>query len=233
MVKICDHIYLGSYETARNKKQLAEWDVGCIVNVARGCNNLFLDEFDYIRVPFEDDSYVPKNIIDCVVDQMHEYIKKKVNIFVHCLKGKSRSVFTIAYYLTKYGGYEYGTVLNLIKSKKTDVNISTVFIEQLKEYEIINKNQTSNIISIPQSLIDRLRIAIDTYKNNKEVTEDLYSGISDEILNQTILKHKRVKTIETYIKEHKKLPKFKQINYVISISKKTNYYHIPGHPKKP
>lgn len=239
MAQICDHIYLGSYETAGNKKQLTDWDIGCIINVARGCNNLFLDEFDYVRVPFEDDSYIPKNIIDCVVDQMHEYIKKKVNIFVHCVKGKSRSVFTIAYYLTKYGDYTSSAVLNLIKSKKTDVNMSSVFLEQLKEYENVNKNQTPYIISVPQSLIDRLKTSINTYNDkrldekNKEVTEDLYADISDETINQTILKHKRVKTIETYVKEYKKFPKFRQINYVISISKKTNYYHIPGHPKKP
>jgi hypothetical protein len=273
MVHVFGNIYLGSCQTSENLAQLNEWHIGCIFNVAKKCKNMFIDKFDYVSVPFDDDSFLPKDIMDTLVDIMHTYILQNINIFVHCRMGKSRSVFTIAYYLVKYQKFTSKKALDLIKGKKKDVAMSVIFVDQLKEYELINKSKSTNLL--PENLIKRIKLAIKLYndavvtptekekdKDKKKIDtstpekekvpkkrvkkisseESIDSGgsddeskkdtlknkklnldVTDEEIHDTIWRHKRVKALIAIIKEGKKIPKGRQINYNITISKKSNF----------
>ena len=88
MANICKHLFLGSYKVAGDDAQLTNMNIGCIVNVAKGCQNLFPQKYDYINVPFDDDSYIPKNIMDALIEIVREYIVKKINVLIHCKRGK-------------------------------------------------------------------------------------------------------------------------------------------------
>lgn len=224
MAKIADNIYLGSFVTASDNILLKSWNIKCIANVARGCNNLLLHEYDYLRVPFEDDSYIPKDILDDLVDLIHKYVTQGLNVLIHCWKGKSRSVFVVAYYLVKFNRYDVKTVLDMIKEKKADIKMSPIFVDQLNEYVENNK------ITIPLNLVNRVKNVIsENYDKSQNIRKsDVYSNMSDDDIKKLILKHKKVKYIEQCIKENRIVPNFIQINYVITISKKTNY-HIPDH----
>jgi hypothetical protein len=220
MAKISEHIYLGSYITASDEKQLDELKIGCVVNVAKKCHNMFPKKYDYIFSPFDDDSYIPKDIIDTIVDMMHQYITKKINVFVHCRMGKSRSVFTIAYYLTKYSIMEKNAILTLIKSKKPDINMSPIFDIQLDKYDPKNK---LNPIDFPDLLVDRVRKTIDEFIKEDDKKKKQFDDITNEIIKETIIRHKRVREIENFIKSGKKFPKGAQVTYHISLIKKTNF----------
>jgi hypothetical protein len=220
MAKISEHIYLGSYITASDEKQLDDLKIGCVINVAKKCQNMFPKKFDYIFAPFDDDSYIPKDIIDAVVDLMHQYVSKKINVFVHCRMGKSRSVFTIAYYLTKYSTMEKNGILTLIKSKKNDINMSPIFEIQLDKYDPKNKLDLSDF---PDALIKRVRTTIDDFVKEDERKKKLFNDITNEIIKETIVRHKRVREIENFVKLGKRFPKGSQVIYPISLIKKTNF----------
>jgi len=221
MVQIHEHIYLGSYVTASNEKQLDEWKIGCVINVAKKCQNMFPKKYDYIFAPFDDDSYIPKDILDTVVDLMHQYITKKINVFVHCRMGKSRSVFTIAYYLAKYNVIEKKSILPLIKSKKDDINISPIFVVQLDKYD--NENKLATAVDVPGALVERVRSTIDELIKSDERKKKIFDEVTDDIIKETIARHKRVREIENFIKLGKKFPKGSQVTYPVSLTKKTNF----------
>lgn len=221
MSKICDYIYLGSYDIAKNNSILEELNIQCVTNVAKKCNNKFSTIYDYISAPLDDDSYIPKNIVDSIVTLMHQYISNKQNLFIHCRMGKSRSVFILSYYLMKYHDMTPDSSYKLIKSKKPNVNMSVIFSEQLTEYH--NINETCNYICYndicPQSLVNRLKNIIDTQNKNKK------SNIIDDItmlnnIKETITRHKKVKALEKYLKKGKKLPKGRIVNYITSLTKR-------------
>jgi len=211
MTHIINNIYLSSYKTACDENILNENKIGCIFNVAKGCKNMYQQNYDYVCVPFDDDTYIPKNILDTVIMMMKDYCDKNVNILVHCRMGKSRSVFVVAYYLLKHCNMTIDKVITYIKSKKTDIAISNIFIEQLKQYH------NSNSICVPNSLVKRLRTIIDEhFEGDKQ-------SVTDDNLYKLITKCKKVKAIEEILKNATKFPKGRQTNYIISIYKKTNY----------
>lgn len=141
MVQITDYLHLGTYEDAKNESKLDEWHIGCVVNVAKECHNWYPKKYTYVNASFVDDTYIAKEDIDKIVDEIHQHISAKINVFVHCLMGKSRSVFIIACYLIKYTEIKKEDVLSFIQSKKTDICISEVFKILLNYYDMATKGE--------------------------------------------------------------------------------------------
>ena len=206
MVKICEHIFLGSYITAQNKTQLDEWKICCVVNVAKNCKNIFSTKYSYICASFEDDSYIKKNAIDEIVDKMHQFIIEKKNVFVHCEMGRSRSVFTIAYYLAKYNKIDKKSIspnviacylekynitdknyiLPYIHSKKNDIDISPIFVDLLNKYDDINK--FGSIADISNICDENLFDAIDKTKKRNIKIKKLFDDTTNNINSQLKIK---------------------------------------------
>jgi len=208
MVKICEHIYLGSYITAQNETKLDEWKICCVVNVAKNCKNIFPTKYSYICASFDDDSYIEKNAIDGIVDKMHQFIIEKKNVFVHCEMGKSRSVFTVAYYLAKYnkidkklissnaiGCYlakynivDKNYILPFIHSKKNDIDISPIFVDLLNKYDDINKFGT--ILDISNICDEKLFDTIDKTKKRNVKIKNLFDNTANDINSQLKIRFK-------------------------------------------
>ncbi len=128
------------------------------------------------------------------------------------MKGKSRSVFVITCYLMKYENYKYENALKHIGSKKPDVNISPIFIDQLKAYQNNNSDNSDNIIN---ALIDRIKEYIKINNTNLNIT--------DEFIKNLICKYKKIKTIEKCILDNRSLDYYNHTIYNITISKKSNF----------
>ena len=62
------------------------------------------------------------------------------NILIHCKLGISRSAAIAIAYLIKYYGFDFLSAMNFIKKQRDRINPNTGFVEQLKKYENIVRN---------------------------------------------------------------------------------------------
>jgi hypothetical protein len=58
----------------------------------------------YENAPAKDLKPVDVEMIDAIVETMHEKISRGENVYIHCAKGVGRSATIVAAYLAKYGG---------------------------------------------------------------------------------------------------------------------------------
>ena len=140
---ICDNIYLGGSDVARNESFLLENDIKAVVNCANGYNS----EYNQIR-------FLELNLIDSSEQNLfpklyvgYAFIKEnsKHNILIHCIQGKSRSVSLVVFYLMKEKGWDYETCIKFIEEKRPLAGPNIGFVNQLKEYY----NKYINITHFP------------------------------------------------------------------------------------
>ena len=110
--KIMNRIYLGNFQSAKDKEFFKEKNILAVLNCSKDIPNHFAHDknIEYMRIPV-DDSLKQKDY-----DQMFEYMPIIVqfihkhnsvqgnNILVHCYAGRQRSAISVAVYLVdKYG----------------------------------------------------------------------------------------------------------------------------------
>ena len=110
--KIMNRIYLGNFQSAKDKEFFKEKNILAVLNCSKDIPNHFAHDknIEYMRIPV-DDSLKQKDY-----DQMFEYMPVIVqfihkhnsvqgnNILVHCYAGRQRSAISVAVYLVdKYG----------------------------------------------------------------------------------------------------------------------------------
>lgn len=102
-----DRLYLGGIGDAMNRKMLTSLNVRVIYNMTREFDNMYLNYFSYLKIPFDDDireTLLSTHLLHAIVDRMFQNIFiEGQNIFVHCAAGISRSVTIVVAYLIKYG----------------------------------------------------------------------------------------------------------------------------------
>ena len=130
-------IYLGNFINANNLEEIIKLKIKYILNCAM--------EVDLYNLPKEI-KYLHLNIIDNPKENLLQYFdrafsffesarKNNSNILIHCKLGRSRSTSILIAYLVKYFGYNVNEALEMIKSKRKEVNPNYGFIQQLYGFE--------------------------------------------------------------------------------------------------
>jgi dual specificity phosphatase 12 len=134
---ILDNLYLGDKSCSKNRKDLIERKrVTHIVNAAAELKNYFAsDGIKYLNLPLNDNKV--EELISEVLRAahfIHEAIDQGGIVFVHCAKGKSRSVSAIIMYLMVYHQLDYSESLNLIRASRPRAKPNSNYEVQLKLY---------------------------------------------------------------------------------------------------
>ena len=137
ITKINDYIYLGSYEHPfTNSNYFQKLNIDIIINCAKEISY----DADKLTVHFEiidgDDLSMLDNM-DNAVETINKYVSEGKKIYIHCAQGISRSPAILIYYLMVYCNYSYYDAHDFIKSKRSVVEIDTVFDNQLRVIEDI------------------------------------------------------------------------------------------------
>jgi hypothetical protein len=156
-------LYLGSNINAGDLRVLTTLEISSVINITIECPNHFATEFEKhdralpgrLMEPQQTlpESYLANPIrykrfpaVDTVRQEMLDYWEEgsaiiqqcfveKKKVLVHCAMGKSRSASLVAYYLMKYKHLSLDDALSHLKKCRSQVNINTGFIRQLKEVD--------------------------------------------------------------------------------------------------
>ena len=135
-IEIIPHLFLGSIGSASNLKNLENSKITHILCCGSGIKNYFPDKFKYYNIPLLDsDKEDIKKYFGNSYDFIDNAIKNNGNVLVHCHAGISRSSTILIAYIMKSQKMSLDKVLDLIKSKREQVNPNAGFMQQLKEYE--------------------------------------------------------------------------------------------------
>ena len=144
--QILPGIYLGNYINANNLEEIRRLRINYILNCASDIkiNNLPTDV-----------KYCHLDMIDSPQLNIFQYFgkafafiesarKNNCNILIHCKLGISRSTTILIAYMIKHYGYSVKKSLDLIKSKRKQVNPNNGFINQLYSFERYIANSSKN-----------------------------------------------------------------------------------------
>ena len=135
--QILPGIYLGNYINANNLEEIRRLRINYILNCASDIkiNNLPTD-LKYCHLDMIDS---PQLNIFQYFGKAFAFIesarKNNCNILIHCKLGISRSTSILIAYMIKHYGYSVKKSLDLIKSKRKQVNPNNGFINQLYSFE--------------------------------------------------------------------------------------------------
>lgn len=144
--QILPGIYLGNYINANNLEEIRRLRINYILNCASDIkiNNLPTD-LKYCHLDMIDS---PQLNIFQYFGKAFAFIesarKNNCNILIHCKLGISRSTSILIAYMIKHYGYSVKKSLDLIKSKRKQVNPNNGFINQLYSFERYIANSSKN-----------------------------------------------------------------------------------------
>lgn len=130
-------LWLGDVATASNIPKLQEIGITHVVSAILGIGELSSD-FVYCRIPVRD---VVWEDLSMYFDSTADFIENALNssennkVYVHCIRGISRSATLIASWLIKYRKLSTDDAIALLKSKRDVVDPNPGFIEQLRLFE--------------------------------------------------------------------------------------------------
>ena len=118
--KIIPGLFLGNINDANNIDFLKKNNIRAVVNISYEKLILY-DGIDYYQFYVTDDdlcNYESKIIgeITQVLNCIHEYLSRGMNVLVHCKRGHHRSASIISLYLTKYCNFRLHDSVSYIKS---------------------------------------------------------------------------------------------------------------------
>ncbi len=131
---VVDNIYIGNFKSAQNIKQLQENEITHIINCAYFLPEVHKNNFDYLTLDLEDK--IKQDILPSI-DIAMKFIKNvtennpKSKIFIHCVKGKSRSASVVVAYLMLTRNIDYDEAYNILKDKRPIAQPNPGFKNQL------------------------------------------------------------------------------------------------------
>lgn len=139
---ITDNIYLSSSFSVINLENLEKLRIYDIINCTKDIPNWFEQDerFDYMRIKINDDG--KEKFSNKILEDSYNFITEKSNnskILIHCYLGRSRSVTVILYYLLKKYNINKYDALNIIKEKRPNINVASIFFNNLP-YVISKEN---------------------------------------------------------------------------------------------
>eukprot|EP01080_Neovahlkampfia_damariscottae_P010367 gene10367-2896_t len=134
--QIIDGLFLGSYISASNRRNLKELGITHILNVAKECVALYPNDFTYLSIPMSDSSATNlKDHFPKCFEFMDLAFEKKGCILVHCVAGVSRSASTVIAYIMTTKEERYDKVYEFVHSKRSLIQPNPSFGKQLRQYD--------------------------------------------------------------------------------------------------
>lgn len=138
--QIQENLFLGDVYFSSNKNFLCEKNITAIVSVMQEANLLSNDSeyahFRFHHIPILDKCGV--NILEHINDCI-EFIRKchhdKINVYVHCAMGISRSVSFVIAYLMQTRKITFNEAYKIVKDKRPQSEPNFSFACQLTEFE--------------------------------------------------------------------------------------------------
>jgi len=133
--KILDRLYLGSYESAKNRQALDERKISHILTVGSSLSPAFENAFVYKIVKIAD--IESENLGEHFLDMMNfiEEGMKSGGVLVHCAAGVSRSGATVVGFIMKTKKITYQEALEFVRKRRPVVCPNDGFVVQLQEFE--------------------------------------------------------------------------------------------------
>jgi protein-tyrosine phosphatase len=132
MSLITPYLYLGDAGDASNIKFLRSKKVVTIINCAKEIPNIFPQDFNYIRMDWDDlPNQNIQNSIQKVSDIIIDHMKSGRVVFVHCAAGISRSSSVVIFTLMKFHEWNYNQALKFVRDLHPRTNPNLGFVEQL------------------------------------------------------------------------------------------------------
>lgn len=137
--KVTNLIYLGSCEhPLEHSEDFQKLGINVIINCAREISYTPEMESKYIieNFPLDDDPYASLlEYIDVINDTIHKYVIGKKKIYIHCVRGMSRSPAIVIYYLMSHKNCTYRKAFKYIRKIRPVIDINPNFTRELLAIE--------------------------------------------------------------------------------------------------
>eukprot|EP00826_Nyctotherus_ovalis_P017757 TRINITY_DN15246_c0_g1_i2.p1 TRINITY_DN15246_c0_g1~~TRINITY_DN15246_c0_g1_i2.p1 ORF type:complete len:187 (+),score=34.28 TRINITY_DN15246_c0_g1_i2:143-703(+) len=129
------HLWLGSYRSASNKRNLLALNIKNILTVGDHMKQKFTDSFKYLQVLIDDDEdeYI-LGVLPKLVKFVEDSVERKEGVLVHCLGGVSRSATVVTAYIMKSRKLSMKKALKFVKEKRSCISPNRGFLDQLEKY---------------------------------------------------------------------------------------------------
>jgi len=183
---LTEFLYLGSARDAKDKQQLLNLNIQCVLNCAKEWKNYHTDVFTYYSANFLDteDQNMSVQFGPCFT-----FIAKKENkkILVHCIVGKSRSAALVIAYLMKSQGMTLREAYDHVKCKRNIIQPNEGFMEQLIQFELqLHQKSTMNKGDWVPILVPTKQKVQKTELSTKEISKAV-KKFTKKFLNQELL----------------------------------------------
>ena len=134
--QIIDRLWLGAISSACNREALHEHNIDTIVSAFLGSVANYPYDFNYERAKLrdvEDEDILTE--FERLVPVIHKDLINGKSVLCHCHFGRSRSASIVAAYLIRYKDMTTDDAIQFIQSKRSQVNINSGYVEQLRIYE--------------------------------------------------------------------------------------------------
>jgi len=145
MDKILDRVWLGDWHDGQNLQARKERIINVVLNLAEELDDPTWEGEAYKKVGFKDGEPIPHEKIKEAVEFIHEHMKKKHRILIHCAAGASRAPTILIAYMYECG-WDLDDAIMFVRSKRAVVNPNPILLRSLMEYYGINKLEELQIL---------------------------------------------------------------------------------------
>ncbi|TDH73092.1 hypothetical protein CCR75_004729 [Bremia lactucae] len=162
--RLLDFLYIGGATVAKNKSMLTQHGITHIINCAASVAPIsYPDDFNYFNIMLRDHSSqdIARHFYS-VFDFIERARKIQGRVFLHCVKGISRSPTIAIAYLMWYKNIGMYKALDLVRQARPSVDPNVGFVFQLTEWEHLHPEGK---LKFPKTIVFRMDIA---YADSKE-----------------------------------------------------------------
>lgn len=147
LCEIVPHLFISSYEVAQNKELLVDSGITHVVN-ASGLGNPHIDCFEYMSIAIDDDEStdISKHFPKCC-RFICDALVRKGKVLVNCYAGISRSCTLLVAFLIRKRKMSLRNAMELVISKRPQVDPNEGFRRQLKEWEEHCAKQKNGLVT--------------------------------------------------------------------------------------
>ncbi|XWV26582.1 DSPc-domain-containing protein [Tupanvirus soda lake] len=135
--KINNFIYLGSCEhPLTNSEEFQKLGIDVIINCAKEVEYTEDVKYRVENFPIIDGNSISLlENMDRANDNIHYYLSRGKKIYLHCVRGISRSPALLIYYLMTHKKFTYDTAFDLLKAIRPIIDIDPEFENSLRAIE--------------------------------------------------------------------------------------------------
>jgi len=182
MSKIRDFLFLGSCGDSIDSKFLERNQIKNIVNVTKKAENVYEERINYMRIKVDDQEWEP---ISISFQRAVQFIKKckedGLNVFVHCMEGRSRSATIVLAYLMVEEKMDLLSAYEEVLRCRSCIRPNIGFWEQLVQLE---KELTGQESVKPKIYLNEMRLrkrfGVPEYSQLEGANRYMYAIVNDE-----------------------------------------------------